>query len=51
MSSRYSLSRDLDELERMTERLQDYVLGDVLYLSIGAGYSYARRGDTSTDNR
>ncbi len=37
MSSRYSLARDLDEFERMTERLGDYLLGDTLYLSIGGG--------------
>ena len=43
MSTRYSLERDLDELERMTERLQEYLLGDVLYLSIGAGFI---RGDS-----
>lgn len=39
MSSRYSLARDLDELERMTERLRDYVLGDALYMSIGGGFA------------
>ena len=38
MSSRYSLARDLDELERMTERLHDYVLSDTLYMSIGGGF-------------
>ena len=38
MSTRYALERDLDELERMTERLQEYLLGDQLYLSIGAGF-------------
>lgn len=38
MSRRYALERDLDELERMTERLQEYILGDQLYLSIGAGF-------------
>jgi len=43
MSARYALERDLDELERMTERLQDYVLGDQLYMSIGAGFI---RGDS-----
>ncbi len=38
MSTRYALARDLDELERMTERLQEYILGDKLYVSIGAGF-------------
>lgn len=37
MSSRYSLARDLDELERMVERLGDYLLGNEMYLSIGGG--------------
>lgn len=37
MSSRYSLARDLDELEQMIERLGDYLLGDEMYLSIGGG--------------
>ncbi len=43
MSRRYALERDLDELQRMTERLQEYILGDQLYLSIGAGFI---RGDS-----
>ena len=43
MSRRYALARDLDELERMTERLQEYILSDQLYLSIGAGFI---RGDS-----
>lgn len=38
MSAIYSLERDLDELERMAERLGDYLLGDALYLPIGGGY-------------
>lgn len=38
MSSRYSLARDLDELEQMVERLGDYLLGDAMYLSIGGGF-------------
>ena len=38
MSSRYSLSRDLDELERMVERLVDYLLGDAMYLPVGGGF-------------
>jgi hypothetical protein len=38
MSSRYSLERDLDELERMVERLDDYLLGDAMYLPAGGGY-------------
>ncbi|MDE2777976.1 MAG: hypothetical protein OXI77_18770 [Chloroflexota bacterium] len=37
MSSRYSLKRDLDELERMVARLGDYLLGNEMYLSIGGG--------------
>jgi len=37
MSSRYSLKRDLDELERMVLRLGDYLLGNEMYLSIGGG--------------
>jgi len=37
MSSRYSLKRDLDELERMVVRLSDYLLGNEMYLSIGGG--------------
>lgn len=37
MSARYSLARDLDELERMAERLGDYLLGDAMYLPIGGG--------------
>ncbi len=38
MSSRYSLERDLDELERMVERLADYLLGDAMYLPVGGGF-------------
>ena len=38
MSSRYSLERDLDELEQMVERLGDYLLGDAMYLSVGGGF-------------
>lgn len=44
MSSRYSLRRDLDEMERMVERLGDYLLGDAMYLSIGVA---AFRGSSS----
>jgi len=38
MSARYSLTRDLDELERMVERLSDYLLGDAMYLPVGGGF-------------
>ena len=38
MSSRYSIERDLDELERMVESLRDYVLSDALYMPIGGGF-------------
>ena len=38
MSSRYSIARDLDELEQMVERLGDYLLGDSMYLSLGGGF-------------
>ncbi len=38
MSARYSLARDLDELERMVERLEDYLLGDAMYLPLGGGF-------------
>ena len=38
MSARYSLARDLDELERMAERLGDYLLGSAMYLPIGGGF-------------
>ena len=38
MSSRYSLERDLDELEQMVERLEDYLLGDAMYLPVGGGF-------------
>ena len=38
MSSKYSLERDLDELERMVERLGEYILGDAMYLPIGGGF-------------
>ena len=41
MSRRYSIERDLTELEQMTERLEEYVLGDNLYLPLSAGYSRA----------
>lgn len=38
MSARYSITRDLDELERMIERLGDYLLGDDMYLPVGGGF-------------
>lgn len=38
MSSRYSLERDLDEFEQMVERLEDYLLGDAMYLPVGGGF-------------
>ena len=38
MSSRYSLARDLGELEQMVERLGDYLLGDAMYLPVGGGF-------------
>lgn len=41
MSREYSLARDLNEFEQMIERLQDYVLGDKLYLPLSAAYSRA----------
>ncbi len=43
MSRDYSLARDLAELEQMTERLGDYVLGDKLYLPLSAAYSRRSR--------
>ena len=38
MSSCYSLARDLDEFEQMVERLEDYLLGDAMYLPLGGGF-------------
>lgn len=38
MSSRYSLARDLNEFEQMVERLEDYLLGDAMYLPVGGGF-------------
>lgn len=38
MSSRYSIGRDLDELEQMIERLADYLLGDAMYLPLSGGF-------------
>ncbi|MCY3834627.1 MAG: hypothetical protein OXG85_16570 [Chloroflexi bacterium] len=38
MSASYSLTRDLDELKRMVERLGDYLLGDAMYLPVGGGF-------------
>ncbi len=39
MSAKYSLERDLAELEQMVERLRDFVLGDLLYMPLASGYS------------
>ena len=38
MSAAYSLTRDLDELLQMTEKLRTYILGDALYMPIGGGF-------------
>lgn len=38
MSARYSLARDLDELEQMVERLGDYLLGDAMYLPVSGSF-------------
>ena len=38
MSAQYSLGRDLDELERMVERLGEYLVGDAMYLPLGGGF-------------
>lgn len=35
MSAKYDLARDLSQLERMTESLPDYLLGDALYMPVG----------------
>ncbi len=35
MSAKYELERDLSQLERMTENLVDYLLGDALYMPVG----------------
>ncbi|MCE2473051.1 MAG: hypothetical protein J4G18_14405 [Anaerolineae bacterium] len=35
MSAKYELERDLSQLERMTENLPDYLLGDALYMPVG----------------
>ena len=35
MSAKYDLERDLSQLEEMTERLADYLLGDALYMPVG----------------
>ncbi len=39
MSAKYEFARDLSQLERMTEYLTDYLLGDALYMPVGAGRS------------
>lgn len=48
MSARYSHSRDLDELERMVERLGDYLLANDMYLSIGGGFFRGSRSPQMT---
>ena len=35
MSAKYDLERDLSQLEEMTERLSDYLLGAALYMPVG----------------
>lgn len=35
MSAKYDLERDLSQLERMTESLPDYLLGDAIYMPVG----------------
>ena len=35
MSAKYDLERDLSQLEEMTERLTDYLLGAALYMPVG----------------
>lgn len=35
MSAKYELERDLSQLERMTESLPDYLLGDALFMPVG----------------
>lgn len=39
MSTKYDLARDLSQLERMTENLPDYLLGDALYGPVGGFFS------------
>ena len=48
MSARYSLERDLDELERMVERLYDYLLGGAMYLPVGGGFFRGSRSPQMT---
>ena len=38
MSAKYSAKRDLDELAQMGDKLQEYVLGDALYMPVGGGF-------------
>lgn len=39
MSQFFSLKRDLAELEQMTERIEDYLVGDKLFLPLAGNYS------------
>lgn len=41
MSRNYSIRRDLSQLEQMTDRLEDYLVGDQLYLPLAGNYSRA----------
>ncbi len=38
MSAKYSVKRDLDELVQMGDKLQEYILGDALYMPVGGGF-------------
>lgn len=41
MSAKYDLERDLSQLEEMTERLSDYLLGAALYMPVGGFFRAA----------